>query len=201
MPFLNRIADYINETLRAGCFDIGKLRPTVFHGIASVVPRSTNGSNEESKLELLPAIVTANGKINLITPDSRTAVEIYHKVNSNTYSYEKKSVGDEYFIKCVSELSIVVINNIKLTGKGCDLLEPVVVFGMPQRLSDSLKAELNVDKCLITPINSVMDQLQVFRQEFPTSSYFLNEQTAMFLIRYRVEMTFDRRCVNQCIKK
>lgn len=199
MPFLNQITKFINDTLEAGSLNNKKLQPAKFYGLSTVAARSTKGSKDPNKLELLPSVVTADGKSSLITADSKYAVQLYHKLLTNVYSYEKNSYGDGHYIKSVSELSLVVFSNSKLTGKTKDVLEPVVLFGIPQKLSTALLADLHINNCLITPVASNMDALQVFRQEYPQSEYFLNEQMSMFLIRYKIEMTFSQACVDKCL--
>jgi len=197
MPFLNEITGFINQTLKAGSLNKEKLQPAIYHGLTSTVQRIKLKTAKD--LETLPAIVDASGKASPIAPDSKTAITVYHKLLSNAYSYEKKSFGDSNLIKCISDLAMVAIVNSKLTGQTKDVIEPAIVFGMPQKLSTALIADLKINNCLITPLASNMDHLQVFRQEYPQSEYFLNEQMSMFLIRYRIEMTFSQACVDHCL--
>ena len=199
MPFLNEITEFINQSLKAGSLNKAKLQPAKYHGITTVVARKKTATQGKGTLELFPAIVTADGKATPITPDSKCALQVYHKLLTNVYSYEKKSYGDAYDIKSSSELAMVVISNSKMIGKAKDVLEPVVLFGIPQKISIALLAELKINKCLITPLASSMDHVQIFRQEFPQSEYFLNEQMSMFLIRYKIEMTFSQTCVDHCL--
>ena len=199
MPFLNQIITFINDDLKARSLNKEKLQPAKFYGLSTVVTRSTKGSKETSKLEQLPAIVDANGKDTPITLDSKLAIQVYHKLNSKAYSYEKKSFGDDYLIKCISDISMVVITNSKRTGKTKDVLEPLLIFGMPQKLSTALIGDLKINKCTITPLSSNMDALAVYRQEYPQSDYYLTEQISMFLIRYKIELTFSQHCIEQCL--
>ncbi|MDB5199145.1 MAG: hypothetical protein JWO92_1108 [Chitinophagaceae bacterium] len=199
MPFQNQIIEFINDTLKAGSLNIKKLQPAKFYGLATVIARSKSGSKDPNKVEQLPAVVTDDGKMSPITADSKYAVQIYHKLLNNVYSYDKKSYGEGHYIKSVSELSMVVFSNSKLTGKTKDVLEPVVLFGIPQKLSTALMADLKINSCLITPVASNMDAIQVFRQEYPQSELFINEQMSMFLIRYKIEMVFSQACVEKCL--
>jgi hypothetical protein len=198
MPFLNQIVGFINDELKTGSLNKEKLQPAKFYGLITIVARSPKGT-AQNQIELLPAIVTADGKATPITPDSKQAIQIYHKLQTNVYSKEKNSYGDAYFIKSVSELTMVVFTNSKITGKTKDALEPVVLHGMPQRLSTALMADLKINSCLIIPVSSNMNHIEVFRQEYPQSDYFLNEQMSMFAIRYKIEMSFSQACVEQCL--
>lgn len=199
MPFLNQVITFINDELKAGSLKNEKLQPALYHGLSTVHARVLTGSKDPKKLELLPAIITGAGKVTPITANDKYAIQIYHKLLTNVYSYEKRSFGDANDIKSSSELSLVVFSNSKLTGKTKDDLEPVVLFGLPQHLSPELLSSLKISKCLITPMGSNMDPVQVFRQEYPQSNYFLNEQMSMFLIRYKIEMQFSQACVDKCL--
>lgn len=197
MPFLDRIATFINDSLKAGSLNKKQLNPAQYLGLTTTIGRKKNAAQQD--VEVLPAVISVGGKATPISPDSKLAIQLYHKLQTNVYSYVKKSYGDGYDIKSVSELSLVVISNSKLTGVAKYALEPVVLFGLPQRLSGPLATELQINSCLITPLGSNMDHMQVFRSEYPKSEYFLNEQMSMFLIRYRIEMTFSQACVDQCL--
>lgn len=195
MPFLDQIANYINDVLKAGELSKAKLQPAKYYGIANVITRKRDGGT----LEQLPAITEAGVIKNLISPDGKMALQIYHKTIGNSYSYEKKSYGDGYDMKSSTDMQLVVIFNSKLTGKVKEILEPVVLFGMPQKLSQGLIADLKIIKCSITPLSSNLDPVSVFKQEYPQAEYFLNEILSMFSIRYRIEMTFSQACLNACL--
>lgn len=196
MPFLNQIITFIDGALKAGSLNQKKLQPVTFHGLATV---STRKSKKPGiKLDIVPAIVTATG-VEYLVPNSKSPMQIYHKLTLKTYGLEKKSHGDGYYIKSSCEMAMVVFTNSKITGKTKDVLEPIILFGIPQKLSAALIADLGINNCLITPLGSVMDPVQVFRQEFPNQDYFLDDQSSMFLIRYKIETTFSRACVESCL--
>lgn len=196
MPFLNEITQFINDTLKAGSLNKEKLQPAKYYGISSVVAISRNGT-----LETMPGIIDASGKAIPITPDSKQAIQVYHKLYTNTYGYVKRSYGDSYDIKSVSDLAMIVFTNSAITGRAKDVLEPVALFGIPQKLSTAILADLKIINCLITPVASSMDHIQIFKQEYPQSDYtkYLNEQMSVFLIRYKIELQFSQACVDQCL--
>jgi hypothetical protein len=194
MPFLNQITEFINDALKVGSLNNAKLQPAKYYGIATIVTRKKDGN-----LEMLPAIVEAGVIKNFITIDSKIALQLYHKVMGNTYSYEKRSYGDGYDIKSSTEMNMVVLFNSKLTGNAKEVLEPVVLFGLPQKTSAMINADLQIIKCSIVPLSSNMDPVSVFKQEYPQAEYVLNENSSMFCIRYKIEMTFSQACVNKCL--
>lgn len=195
MPFLQQIIEEINTGLKTGIFNKEKLQPANYFGLAMQIGRTKS----DKKIELLPALIE-NGKPRYLVLESKTALQVYHKLLSNTYSYEKKSYGSDYNIKSISDISIVVINNLKMTGIASDKLEPSIIFKMPQRLKPQTISELKINSCLITPISSNMNSVEVYRQEYPgQEALFVHDQMAMFSVRYRVETVFNQACIEQCL--
>lgn len=195
MAYLESISAFINEQIKRTALNSGNAQPSKLFGIASIIPRKKGSAND---LELIPAIVKS-GKATLITPESNTSIILYHKVLSQTYNYERKSYGDGHDLNSITEMQLIVINNMKITGVPNETLEPALVFSFPQRVSGPITAELELNKSKITPISSNLDQLSVFRQEYPRSDYFLNEMMGLFSIRYRVELRISQACVTKCL--
>lgn len=196
MPFNNEIIGFINDMLKNGSCKNEKLQPAFFWGLSSVeLRKNTPGKAPEQ----FPAIITADGKAKAITPEDKIALQVYHKVKSNSYSYEKKSYGDDYLVRCNTEMEMIVITNSKFNRVTKDSIEPIILFGIPQRLSPALLAELKLKSCLILPGSSNMDHNQVFKQEFPMSNYFLNEVVSIFSIRYKIQSSFDQNCIDKCL--
>lgn len=199
MPFLNDIVQYINEYLKKDTLNKEKLQPLNSYGLATVVGRTTGKGKDLSKMELLPAIITY-GSIEFIFPQEKFALQMYHKLNSNAYSMDKtKSFGDANNVKCISDLTMVFITNSKITGKAKEVIEPQILFGFPQRLTQPMIMDLGISSCNITCISSNMDPMQVFKQEYPQSPYFLTEQISMFSMRYKIEISFSQRCIDKCL--
>lgn len=199
MPFIDQIIDFINIELAKGSLNKEKLQPAKFHRLATITPRLKPGARNKKELELLPAIVLPGGQIEFVTAESNFALQCYHRLLSKQYSFVSKSYGNGHDIQMVAELMLVFITNSAITGRSKEALEPAVLFGMPQHLSPAALSELGIGKCLIRPVSSNLDQVAVFRQEYPQSTYFLNAQVGMFSIKYKFDLTFSQACVDACL--
>lgn len=198
MPFFDEITGFINDSLKASSLNSKKLQPAKFYGLSTQIFKSVKDKNTNN-VEPYPAIVDGTGAITMIAPDDKYFLQVYHKNLSNTYSYEKKSYGDGYLMNADCDMQMIVISNSKISGKAKEVLEPLFIMGMPQKLSQQLTASLGINSCLITPAGSNMDAMQVFRQEYPKSNLFLTNQMSMFLIRYKIWLTFSQNCIDQCL--
>lgn len=196
MPFFDEITQFINDSLKASSLNSKKLQPAKFYGLSTQVFKSVK---DKSNVEPYPAIVDGSGAITMISPDDKYSLQVYHKNLSNSYSYEKESYGDGYLMNADCDMQMIVISNSKISGKTKEVLEPLFIMGMTQKLSQALVASLGIYSCLITPVGSNMDAMQVFRQEYPKSNLFLTSQMSMFLIRYRIKLTFSQACIEQCL--
>jgi len=198
MPFIPEITQFINDSLKASSLNKKKLQPAKFYGLTTQVFKSLKDKNTNN-VEPFPAIVEGNGAITMISPDDKYSLQVYHKNIGKTYSYEKNSYGDDYLVKVAADMQMIVITNSKISGKAKEAIEPLFILGMPQRLSKELVSGLGINSCLITPLGSNMDAVQVFRQEYPKSNLFLTNQMSMFLIRYKIELTLSQKCIEQCL--
>ncbi len=196
MPFTKQVIAYINTVLTSGSLNNAKLQPVHALGIAeSILRPGANGGPMQS----LPAILLAPNSVSLIAPDDKYGIQFYHRMTSKTYTYEKKSFGDKHVIRSVVDASIIVFSNLKKHGLSKNEVEPAFIFGLPQKLSAALQSELKIDTCIITPVSSNLDHTQVFRQEYPNTEFFLNENMSMFLLKYRIDTKFGQDCVDHCL--
>lgn len=194
MPFIESIVSYINSSLKERSFNDKRFQPSLFFGCTTVLARKKGEA-----LEVLPAVLNESGEYTMIEPRDHLALSVYHKTISNGYGYVKKSHGDQYEYRCTTEMAMVIINNSKRTGVTAEKLEPLFVYGMPQRLSKSAIDQFKFSNCLITPLASDMDVIRVFKGEYPQSIFFLKPFQQLFLLRYRIETTFDKSCIDECL--
>jgi hypothetical protein len=193
MPFIASIVSYINDYMKANC---SVLTGGAFYGLSSVVARKKDST---APLEQFPAILVDHTQYKTIEPNDKQALIIYHKLLSNTYTKERKDgYGDSYLFKCTTDLQMIVWGDSKKLGIDQEL-EAVIMYSMPNALDRAALMQLTFRNCLITTASSNMDRLQVFRQEYPQSQFFLKPNHQFFSIRYRVEATYDKACMDMCV--
>lgn len=197
MPFVNQITKFINDELLAGSLNKAFLQPAKIIGVSTVVVRTKSGGLIKQQ-EQLPGIVDTSGKIDVIAPESKYAIQLYHKFQSIAYGNDKKGYGDETIITCSNEFLLIALLNLKLTGKNAAEIEPLLTFGLPSKISRELLDELGIISCQITPVSTSLDTQSIFRQEYPQNHFSLPPQMEMMQVRYRVNMKFNRSCVDLC---
>lgn len=195
MPFLDSIVSYINDSLKGSSLSDKRFAAGRFLGLSTIV-----GVQKDTGVVLVPAIVDAMGEYKPVDPvDDRYSITVYHKAISNVYGFEKKSYGDEYLQKCTTEMLLVVAADAKKVLVSAEQLEPLFIYGLPQRLSPELKQKAAFKNCLITPLASDMDKLRVYRQEWPAAEYYLKPYHHLFSLRYRIEASYDKDCIDACL--
>lgn len=198
MPFIKEIVEFINLSLKGGSLNSEKLQPANYIGLTTVMVRQKPGANPNEP-EYLPSYLDIHGKLQTVTVNNTLALQVYHKQITNAYQYEKKSYGKGHKVNSTTEISMVVITNSKIIKAQKDEVEQLIVFGLPQKLSAAVTSDLAIMQSKITPLASNMNQVEVFRQEFPNSDYFLNEEVSMFILRYKVELQFSQACMEKCL--
>lgn len=195
MPFAEVIAGIINQTLKGSSLNKKQFQPGSYNGLASIIGRK----NAKGDLELIPGILDGSGNYTPVIPDQKFNLVIYHKLLTNEYGYDKKnSYGEAYDVRCTSQMMMVVWGDGKKIGITAEQLEAMIVFGMPQMLSSIDRQNLGLKTCMISPISTNMDRLQVFRQEYQQVEFFLKPNDALFLVRYKIETSFGQSCIDLC---
>jgi hypothetical protein len=197
MPFTEKIVGFINEQLKASSLNDKRFQPGNFLGIATQLARP---SKSGQGLELLPATCDDLGVYRLIEPDDKFPIAIYHRSISTAYTRVKgEGYGDGYLSKDTVEMQIVVLADQRKIKVNQEQLESICRFGIPDRLSSLIQSALALRTCLVTPLSSNMDRVMVFRQEYPGTEFFLKPHHILFSIRYRIETTFDKNCIDRCL--
>jgi hypothetical protein len=199
MPFIEKIVDYINTSLKDSSLNDKRFQPGKYVGCTTLLVRK-NGD----QLETVPATSDENGEYKTVEPNDKFNIIIYHRTISNVYAKvinnaQARSFGDDYALKCTSEMQLAVIADSRKVKMLAEQLEPMIIYGIPQRLPSEMLIDLGLRSCIITPTASVMDKINVFRQEYPNTQYFLKPFHQLFLVRYRVETGFDKNCVEKCL--
>jgi hypothetical protein len=193
MPFIDKIVSFINQSLKESSLNDKRFQPSKLIGITTVLARpSDNG------FEMLPAECDLNGNYSTVEPNDKFNIIIYHKVISNNYIREKKAYGDIYVFRAQTEMQLAVIADSRKVKLSAEQIEPLIVYGLPLRLSDAIMQETGFASSLITPLSSNMDKVMVFRQEYPSTKYFLKPFHHFFSVRYRIETVFDKNCIDRC---
>lgn len=193
MPFIAETAKAINEALRHGSLNNSKLQPLRMEGVATVLGRKRSS---DAQIETMPALVASDGNVQLIEPNDRYNLIVYHKVISSVHGQQKAdSFGDFYSLRSSTEMQMIVIGNSKRIGAGATSIEPLMLLGMPAKV----QGMNGTREMQIIPISSVLDTIQVFRSEYPQSEFFLKPADFMLSIRYRVEGILDKRCIEYCL--
>lgn len=178
MHSVHDIVNELNKTLNLpGDSDI--------HGIGQTVLR---------KNDKLPAIIKRNGEAVYVGIDDQFSIRIYHKVNSMDTVYKTKGYGDSAgSITNTYLLSLVVFMNRKKIGQYADELVTLIQSQFPDTLKLEPYQSINIF------FNSViLNDVQVYNQEYTTEEYRLAPEHNLFLINYKLEASFKKECFITC---
>lgn len=195
MAFNETIVQFINDSLKAGSLNNKIFQPGSYNGLVTLVARK----KADGSLQMLPGIADIDGNYKPVEPNDKFRIIIYHRAISNSYLYQKQdSYGDTFSIKSTNDLQMIIwadTSKIQLTP---ELLEANIISGFVQKLSEDIRKKLKLRSCLLTPVSSDMDKLRVFRQEYQNTDFFLRPQHIFFSVRYRADLVFDQKCLEDC---
>jgi hypothetical protein len=187
MAYLGEIVDTINEALKA---KLTAFPLTGYNGLAYPIPRKKG-----TAFEYLPAKISVSGEAKWITFDDVRELEIYHRIVSSSYIQLKgKSYGDgDTQFQHNYEIDLIVMADRKKAKVEPDVLEAAIASNIPVSSSISGVSFIN-----ITPVSANHNSRSLFSQEFQGIDYFLKPEHILFSIRYRVELQYQKGCLNLC---
>lgn len=190
MPYLEQTATEINNVLKSTAFKDARFKGGRFEAIATQVMVS-----EEKALP----IVYENGDYRDVVFDDRYPVSVYHRVQSNTYSFDAtKDFGrDKKLQKCTSVMLMCVMafrDQIKISKEQLEMLlvSNFPLGNTPNFMTDSLQTNT------ISVLDSDMDSLRVYQNEFKGLEIKLTQERIIFSIRYKIESSWFTGCFDMC---
>lgn len=196
MPYLKTIVKYINQTLLKTVLNDKRFQNSKVIEIAQALPRK-NGK----KLEYLPSYVDNDGEAKYVGAEDDFDLIIYHKINSIDVSKAtvNKGFGDDTgYQGNVARMSMIIFgrrDKLKLTN---DDLSLYLQSNIPEAVTKQLLVELQFKAANININSIVLNDLQVFQEEYPSFEFFLKPEQFLFKINYTIESAYLKRCFNNC---
>ncbi len=196
MPYLKHIVKYINDELVKGllhepCFDNKKVIC-----LAQQLPR-----RRDDQIELIPSYVNENGEAQYVGPEDDYDLIVYHRINSITVGKAGnfKGYGDDRPADTnVARISLVVFgrrDKLKLTN---DELAIHIQANIPEAATKDLLKQLQFFAANININEIILNDLQVFNEEFQGFTFFLKPEQFLFKINYTIESAFLKKCFTKC---
>lgn len=195
MNYLNKIVRSINASLEQSCFKKKPFQNRYVVDVCEVFQR-----NENEITQSLPGYINHDGEITYVGPDDEYNLIIYHKVNSIFFSKLVKSAyGDSRGLDTqTASMSMIVFckrDAVRITNTDMALL---LQANFPEAASADLLQQLQFKKCSMAIGNAVLNNLQVFQEEYQGVGYFLKPEQFLLKLNYSIESTFLKECFNTC---
>jgi hypothetical protein len=123
---------------------------------------------------------------------------IYHRLWNTNNTLNKDSFGDDEGQKRTFYMSVFVYVNKSQLGIEASDMEMILTSYMPQSIgSDLLTGKFaGVSSCNITPTGSDFNQSNLFAREFNKKNYTMEPRIVLFELKYLIECTYSRNCIN-----
>lgn len=192
MAFLKTIVQFINTQLNTALLSDAKYSNKSIIEIAQSLPRDA-----EKGLQLLPSYVDNNGEAVYVGPDDDFDYIGYHRVNNWTpaKSATLKAFGDAKSVDVnLVRMSYVVFGRRDKLQLSNDELAFYLQMAFPEALDKSLITSLQLKACNINITDIILNDLQVFQEEFQGIEFFLKPEQFLFKINYTIESAFLKKC-------
>jgi len=192
MPYLKYIVSYINQTLNQKLLNDDCFSNKKVIGLAQSLPK-----NSGERIQLLPSYVDHDGEAQYVGPEDDYDLIIYHRINNITIgkALNQRAFGDTRHLDAhVAKIALLVFgrrDRIKLTN---DELAILLQAAMPEAATKEILKELQFQAANINLTDIILNDLQVFQEEFQNVTYFLKPEQFLFKINYTIESAFLKEC-------
>ncbi len=196
MPYLKNIVNFINISLQSTVLKDKRFQNSKVVGITQSIVRKKGDA-----FEYVPSYIDDKGEIKYIGVDDSFDIMIYHKVN--TISVSKANVNKGYgdntaYDANVARMSMIVFGQRNKLMLSNDDLSIYLQSSMPEAVSKKLLNELQFKAANINISDIVLNDQQVFQEEYQGFPFFLKPEQYLFKINYTIESAFLKKCFNTC---
>lgn len=178
MRSIHDIVHAFNESLSLG-------EGAGIHGVGQSVLRDD---------DKLPAVIKQNGEAEYVGIDDKYRIRLYHKLNSVIIKRSASGYGGSAGAIVNSySLSLVVFLNRRKANMFSDELMTMIQSQVP----DFIKLK-PYDQVSVSFNSAILNDLQVYNQEYSTKKYRLGPEHNLFQLNYTAEATFTKGCLNTC---
>lgn len=191
MSFIKPIVQTINQQLNAKLLSDNKYADKWIIGIAQSLPVYA-----DKALQLIPSYVDNNGESIYVGPDDTYDYIAYHRVNSWTPTKANlKSYGDTKAVDAnIVRMSYVVFGRRDRLQMSNDELAFLIQMNFNESVDKTLLDSLQLKTCNINITDIILNDLQVFKEEFQGVEFFLKPEQFLFKINYTIESAFIKKC-------
>lgn len=185
---------FINRHLLQGPLQGFRFQTGRYETLAVEINR--NGNNGP---EVFPAIAVNEVDYQAIVPNDLYPVQLYHKINSVSYSADRSSVGDgnKNMLERL-DMKMVVLANLPAIQLTTEQLEARLAEGFPDAFPANTLSDLGLQSMLVTLLGSNLNGDSVFREEYKGLTPFLSPPYTLFSMHYTIESKYRKGCFNNC---
>ena len=197
MSYIATIVNFINAQLEAGFLKCSAYDDKKVVGLAQILPRM----QEENKLEYVPSVVDNEGNAEYIGPEDDNDIIIYHRCTGITVGKAiLKTFGDNKPMDSnIAKMCLVVFgrrDHLQMTNYE---LAIYIQAAFPEAATKEILGELQFRAANINISEIILNDLQVFSEEFTNVVFFLKPDQFLFKVNYTIESAFLKACfTNEC---
>jgi len=198
MVYLNNVIGFINDLLKDR---ISNYPTATMDGVMNQTVTNQTGANGQSRIIIYPSIIDLSGKANYTGLDKRVPFTGYHRLMGSTFTrVVEQEYGDDLMtILSVTDIQLIVWGWRDKINHKPEQFALILADTLPAGsvIADEFKT-LGIRELKIVEAGITYDQRTIFNQEIQGVPYFLGPETFVFSIRYRIEGSYIKGCLNKC---
>lgn len=193
MVYLNEVINFLNQTIktRIGAYPTAKIE-----GVMTQTIR-----NEQAKTVIYPTIINLFGKAEYTGFDNRVPFTAYHRLVGSTFTRNVTrdyADGDLVMINSVTDVQLIVWGMREKLNIKPEQLALVIADLLPYKVEAPEFPKLGILDLRVIETGISYDQRAIFQQEIQGIPYFIGPEMFVFSVRYRIEGSYMKGCLNKC---
>lgn len=191
MVYLNNIVEFLNITIKGRLL---KYPTAGYNGVATYATKD----QKQGEIKYPTLITYGKNGAETLAFDSNTPFTIYHRLSGTTFSKGPSYGDDAYSTISATDLQIVVWGTRKKIDTSPEQFAMILTDTLPDIITADELSGMGINNINITPLSINYDQRSVFAQEMQGVKYFTGPELFLFSIRYRIEGSYTKGCLNNC---
>lgn len=192
MPFLKEQIEIVVNEIRAAALSDSRFQSGRFEAIATDVSRTTEGE----AIEVFPAVINEHFEAVPVVVDDTYPIIIYNRIMRKQHFKPNKDYPGYKGVRTL--VKMVVYGKRSALNLTQEQLAAIIEINFPEEINRSKFSHLKIQSINVTTIDTNLNSMQVFNEEYKGFPFFFSDNDLYFSINYQIETTFRKGCLNIC---
>ena len=200
MPKIREITTILNQSLKDGNFHGRKFQDGVWYSLAYLVDRNEKRGDEIVTIRR-PSIIDNAGEGTSVDYNDTYPIQFYHRITAPLQYVDMNNEGfgnPNSSNKEIADMVLICIGDRARVGAYNEDICAAIVNDLTRELTPTQLTTLALQSATIEVIDTNLNPIEVFEQEYNGVDFALAPENFMISIRYRITTMYGKSCFTLC---